>query len=228
MLLPPPVIVEHEGFYVVRDDMLPGGTKRRAMHVLFDDRPEYCYASPVYGHAQIALALAARDAGKRATIFCAKRHEWHPLTIQANDAGANIVEVPMGFLTVVQARVRAYCEQHSDAKLLPFGLDDPQFILALAQVARELPIVPKEVWSITSSGVLSRALQLAWPEAKVFGVRVGAAPDAGRATVMEAPERFNQKAKFPPPFPSCENYDSKMWQFVKAHASPGALVWNVA
>ena len=227
-MLPNPIIMEHEGITVVRDDLLPGGTKRRAVHVFFDEHDEYVYASPVYGYAQIALAYAAQDHSKRATIFCAKRNTYALLTLEAVAAGANIIEVPMGFLTVVQARAREYCAM-SGAKLLPFGLDDPLFIVTLADVARALPITPMEVWSITSSGVLTRALQLAWPNATFYGVRVGAEPNAGRCvTVYQAAEKFERPAKYLPPFPSCLNYDAKAWRFVKQHASPGALFWNVA
>jgi hypothetical protein len=227
--LPAPRIVEHEGFQVVRDDLLPGGTKRRAMHVFFEnDHDEYVYASPVQGYAQVALAYAARDFGKQAVVFCAKRNSYAPLTVEAINAGAVVHEVPMGFLSVVQARTREYCATRPYARLLPFGLDDAHFILALAEVARALPVTPTEVWSITSSGVLTRSLQLAWPKALFYGVRVGAEPDAGSAIVLNAPEDFAKPAKIKPPYPSCINYDAKLWRFVKQYASPGALIWNVA
>lgn len=227
--LPAPVIVEHEGINVVRDDMLPGGTKRRAMHTLFDEQhDEYVYASPVFGLAQVALALAARDYGKRAVITCAKRNELHPLTQQAQDAGATIIQVPMGFLTVTQARAREYAATHERCKLVPFGLDDARFIMTLADVARALPVTPTEVWSITSSGVLTRALQLAWPDATFFGVQVGARPDAGKAHVYLAPEEFSRPARVLPPFPANKQYDAKAWQFIKQYATPGALFWSVS
>jgi hypothetical protein len=222
-----PIIIEHEGILVVRDDVLSGGTKRRAIHALFNQNTEYVYPSPVYGYAQVALAYAARDYGKRATIFCAKRKVHHPLTIEAEEVGAKIIEVPHGYLNVVKYRARDYCGQ-TGATLLPFGLDDPRFILALADVARALPVVPKEVWSIVGSGVLSRALQLAWPDATFYGVRVGAEPDAGHAIVYTAPELYEHDARELPPFPSCKNYDAKAWRFIKRHATPGALFWNVA
>ncbi len=225
--LPEPVIVEHEGFLVVRDDLLPGGTKRRAIHALFDGRWEYVYASPVYGYAQLALAYAARDHDKQATIFCAKRGVWHELTIAANKVGATIHEVEHGYLNVVRARAREYCEARG-AVLLPFGLDDPRFIEALTEVARALPMTPTEVWSVVGSGCLSRALQLAWPSARVYGVRVGAEPKAGRAVVFQAAEKYEQNARVMPPFPSSRNYDAKMWAVVKQHATPGALIWNVS
>ena len=130
-------------------------------------------------------------------------------------------------MSVVRARARDYCEA-TGAQLLPFGLDTPAFIGALATVARALPVKPSEVWCAAGSGVLSRALQVAWPEPRCFAVRVGAEPHVGTAQVFTAPERFEQDAKEPPPFPSCSNYDAKAWRFVRQHASPGALFWNVA
>src|SRR4051812_20142167 len=91
--LPAPVIELHEGFNIVRDDVLPGGTKRRAIPVFFRaDIDEYVYASPVQGAAQLALALTAREHGKRATVFCAKRKTWHPNTVRVHELGAKVVE----------------------------------------------------------------------------------------------------------------------------------------
>lgn len=228
MKLPAPVVEQHGAFLIVRDDLLPGGTKRRAIPVFFQsDIDEYVYASPVQGAAQLALAYTAREHGKRATIFCAQRKTWHTNTQRVQELGANVVEVPMGFLSNISAKAQRYCEQ-TGAMLLPFGLDHPAFIAELANVALSLSITPHEVWSIASSGVLTRALQMAWPDAKFYGVQVGHPPVVSRAEIFIAPEKFENNAKMRPPFPSCSNYDAKAWQFMKRHASPGALFWNVA
>lgn len=235
VLLPAPVVELHDSFLIVRDDLLPGGTKRRAIPVFFENNnDEYVYASPVQGAAQLALAYTAREHGKRATIFCAARKTPHPNTLRVRELGANVVEVPMGFLSNISAKARTYCLE-TGATLLPFGLDDPRFIHALAAVARALPSPatllrrpPAEVWSIASSGVLTRALQLAWPEASFFGVQVGHTPVISKAIIYVAPEKFEQNAKMLPPFPSCSNYDAKAWRFMKTHAAPGALFWNVS
>jgi hypothetical protein len=111
---------------------------------------------------------------------------------------------------------------------MPFGLDTPVFIEALADIARRLPVQPAEVWTVAGSGVLTRALQCAWPSASFYAVQVGAKPSAGSAAVLVAPEKFESDAKQPPPFPSCSNYDAKAWRFIKERAQPGALFWNVA
>lgn len=222
-----PVIEEIEGITVVRDDLIAGGTKVRAVEALMNGKQEYVYASPASGYAQIALAIGCAAKGKQATVFTAKRKELHKRTVQAKAAGAKIVQVPHGYLTNVQAKARAYAEM-VDACLLPFGFDSEEIRDALASVAKRLPVKPKEVWTVAGSGTLSRALQAAWPLASFYAVRIGREPNAGRASVLQAPEAFDIDAKVQPPFPSCSNYDAKAWRFIKQHASPGALFWNVA
>jgi hypothetical protein len=64
---PTPLIVEHEGVLVVRDDLFPGGTKARLLGTLFKGVDEVVYASPAQGGGQTALATVARRLGKRAT-----------------------------------------------------------------------------------------------------------------------------------------------------------------
>ncbi len=227
--LPEPVIQEHNGIFVVRDDLLAGGTKVRALPVLLSGADEFVYASPVYGFAQIALAHCAARIGKKSLIFCARRKLVHARTLAAYRAGANVFQVDCGYMSVVKARAKEHC-QRTGAKLLPFGLDDPRFISELsAVVARSLRgRQPKEIWCAAGSGVLCRAICAALPSTQVNAVRVGAEPNVGRAKVWTAPEKFEQDARIKPPFPSCSNYDAKVWQFIKRNASPGAYFWNVA
>lgn len=224
----PVTVQEWEGYRVVRDDLVPGGTKARVISCLFDEHMEYVYAGPCQGYAQVALAYAARWAGKQATLFVADRSVMHRCTLMALGAGAEVHEVYPGYLSVVTARAKAYC-QHSGAVMLPFGLADPRMIDALAAVARQISPTPREVWTVAGSGTLSLALQKAWPDAAINAVLIGKRHEAiGRARLWIAPERYEQDAKKPPPYPSCSNYDAKVWRFVRQHATPGALVWNVA
>lgn len=230
----PEVFLQRVGMLqVVRDDLMPGGTKARALSVLFDmEHREYVYASPVQGYAQVALSYCAKAAGCYAHIFCAARRQRHPRTEEAAALGAVIDELRPGYLSQVQAAAKAYVARTPEAKLLPFGLDDEAFVEALAEVgrsvARRLFVQPPEVWTVAGSGVLSRALQRVWAEADFHAVQVGHAPDVGRAVLHRAPERFEDDAKLPPPFPSCSNYDAKAWRFISQHAKPHALFWNVA
>ena len=106
-----PIVENHNGVLVVRDDLFDGGTKARFIPLLFDGADEVVYASPAEGGAQTALATVAAQLGKRATIFVAEREQLHPRTLMAKRLGAQIVQVSPGYLNVVQARAREYCHQ---------------------------------------------------------------------------------------------------------------------
>ena len=226
-MFPKPVIEKYGKVYVVRDDLIPGGTKRRVIDCLLTGADEFVYASPAYGYAQVALAFACRDLGLQATIFTAKRNTLHARTLEARAAGAKIVLVPHGYLSHVQSKAKAYAET-TGAKLLPFGFKTPAFEAGFAEIASALDFQPKEVWTVSGSATLTNALQAAWSDAQFYAVQVGAKSDCGRANVLIAPEKFENDAKLKPPFPSCSNYDAKAWQFIQQRASEGALFWNVA
>ena len=73
----------------------------------------------------------------------------------------------MGYLTNIQYQAKKYVEEN-EAQLIPFGGDHPIIIEAMKNVASLDIEPPKEVWTVMSSGVLSRGLQL-----EVYGVRIG-------------------------------------------------------
>ena len=54
--LPKPIIEEYDGIQVVRDDLLDGGTKRRAFTMYVASLPdvkEFVYASPRQGYISV-------------------------------------------------------------------------------------------------------------------------------------------------------------------------------
>lgn len=223
--------------YVVRDDKTVGGTKVRVLKELFTEGFEYVYATPAYGHAQIAIAIAAEMVGARCALFVAKRKTWHANTQLAANHGAVIHEIPYGYLSNITHKAKKYAQEgtgllgtgHSGVRVyLPFGLDTDVFISKLVELTRSITIEPSEVWCVAGSGVLTRSLQQRWPGVPHHAVVIGAEPNAGDAKLWYAPEKYEQDAKHPPPYPSCTNYDAKAWQFFKAHSKPGALLWNVA
>jgi hypothetical protein len=222
---------EHGGILVVRDDLFPGGTKARFMHHVFDGANEAVYASPAEGGAQTAIATVARQLGKRATIFVAQRVRPHPRTLEAARLGAKIVPVAPGYLSVVQARARDYCAR-AGAALIPFGVDMPEAVLAIADAAKAISIEPDEVWCSAGSGVLARGLATAWPKARRHVVQVGRAltpAEVAGATIHVHLLPFGREARVKPPFPSDPHYDAKAWELCAARKGQGrVLLWNVA
>ena len=116
---------------------------------------------------------------------------------------------------------------------MDIGFDDPTIIASIVKVARGLPIQPKEIWTVASSGTLSRGLQAAFPEAKVFAVQIGHAltkENVGKAKILKSPYKYDQAVigEEAPPYASEQYYDAKLWSFVRKRGADGALIWNVA
>lgn len=237
--LPDPVIEEREGFFVLRDDLLYGGTKRRALSRCLEPGKEYVFATPAEGNAQLALALSAADCGARATLFVAARSALAPRTALAKEAGAKVVEIRPGYLTTVQARARAYAEQEG-AELLGLGVRSEASEAALTEVCEEVartlalvafaPFVGAVFFAI-GSGTLARCLYRAF-SGPCHGVIVGHEPKPaaipGGVFLHRAPERWAQAAELLPPWPATPNYDAKVWRFALERGKPGDLVWTVA
>ncbi len=227
-----PLVQNHDGILVVRDDCIPGGTKRSFADQLITGHCEVVYSSPVYGGAQIAIAHAARELGVQATIFCAKRNRPHPRTMEAHQAGAKIVQVPAGYLSNVKAKARAYCQQ-TGAHLLPFGLETETAFTAIATrgaAAQQQAGEIDQVWCVGGSGVLCRGLQRGINARSFHVVQIGRTlqpSDVGAAKVYIHALDFAQDAKVKPPFPSCSNYDAKAWEFVRKYSAGRVLFWNV-
>tara|TARA_R110000744_G_scaffold190140_1_gene309188 strand:- start:326 stop:1030 length:705 start_codon:yes stop_codon:yes gene_type:complete len=225
-----PVVVVHSGISVVRDDLFHGGTKARFLPVLFEGVDEVVYATPAEGGAQTALAHTAAALGKRATIFVAKRAKTHNRALEAKRVGAKVMQVSPGYLTVVQARAREYCNR-TGATLAPFGVNLPAAIDKIAEAALMTGLDPDEVWCASGSGVLARGLARAWPNARRHVVEVGrtlSTQEVAGATIHKAGIDFSKALKEKPPFPSCPHYDAKAWRICKSRHGAGLVVfWNV-
>ena len=97
------------------------------------------------------MAYSCRDLNRKCTVTVPKG-ERHWLTNEAERIGANVIEVPMGYLTNIQHKARVYCEKNN-ANLIPFGGDHPIIIEAMKTIALILGINPKNT-ILSSSGKL--------------------------------------------------------------------------
>lgn len=240
-MITPPIVINHDGIHVVRDDLFPGGTKARWLIQKFRNHPELVYASPAEGGAQTALAHAAKVTGRKATIFVAKRAKPHARALMAKDLGAKIMQVTPGHLSVVKARAKRYCELTEGARLLPFGMNSDDAIEAFSAAAKSIDFYPDEVWCAAGSGVLIRSLNQAWPLAKFHAVQIGRALDKFRdcagADIHVHPLKFGEEGKAITPFPADRHYDAKAWELCASsflerrreleHLGKTVLFWNV-
>jgi len=243
---PHPVLEEHEGVVVVRDDLIKHGSKVRFADFLIGHYEptahikEWVYSAPATGYAQISLPAVCSRYGKSVVIFMADRdrNNLHDYQRRGMEAGAIYKWVKMGMRAVTEKRAKDYVsEDPSTRMLIPMGLDHITVLASVARVARSLPIKPDFVWSALSSGTLSRGMQSAWPEAEFHGVSVGHRPtprESGRAKVYHSKYAFDRPVvpSEMPPFPSAPTYDAKVWSVMqewRKSTSPKGTVlfWNV-
>ena len=125
---------------------------------------------------------------------------------------------------------KKWADKH-DGFFVPLGLKHPLATAAIVHAASTIS-EPEEVYVAISTGVLSRALQIAWPNAKFFCVAVARnlkAGELGRAQVISDPFPFVRAEKDSrlPPFPSVATYDGKVWKYIPKDGKKDRLFWNV-
>jgi 1-aminocyclopropane-1-carboxylate deaminase/D-cysteine desulfhydrase-like pyridoxal-dependent ACC family enzyme len=229
----PPMIKHYGNVTVVREDMIPGGTKARFIDALFAGVDEVVYASPTQGGAQTALALAGKRLGKTVTLFVPASKTPHPRVLLSRQLGANIIQVPMGFLSNLQSQARRYTKQKAGSKIynLEFGLGTQAVIDKIAQTARQIPR-PDQLWCAAGSGTLARGLAAAWPDVPRFVVQVGhklTPEEAAGATVIVYPRPYAYQERRLPPFPSDPTYERKAWWTMLDYiGNENATFWNAA
>jgi hypothetical protein len=227
-----PLIIKHEDFFVLRDDLLPGGTKRRVLMEILSEikQQEIVYPSHAYGYGGLALGLAGIDTGKKIHLFFDR-------TKTDTDIFLQTIKLPNVKFTILEDAkkqldltpfAKKYATEHQ-AHFMPIGFNFPEFSEGLVKLAQSLQILPKEVWVLGGSGTLSRSLQKAWPLAQVNTVSLGFPQgDMGRSKVFNVLEKTEEVANLPPPYPSSLYYDAKIWSFAKKYGSKGSFIWNVA
>lgn len=212
----------------MRDDLVAGGTKRRALDLLLNDvkADRVAYAGTTMGHGALALACACQVAGKEAVIFLSGGED-DPAVQSLRQTNAVLHLCPPAPVAALYQQAK---EQAGGAPVFPPGFDMPAFEEAMMAALGDFPGGDyPELWSTAVTGTLTRALRRAFPDTPLKTVRVvrHSGPLLADA-VYDAPEKYHQAAKNPPPWPACPYTDAKLWQFAAVHACPGALIWNTA
>jgi len=231
-------------FYVIRDDLLVGGTKQRALEKYLKsfDVKEFVYAGPDNGYAQIALAHVAGKLGKRVTVF-AQSVPGKPSepSLRATKYGANMIYVAADLKTT-KAKAEKYVSQTPGSLLVPFGLVDDLYLKMLIEALKEATaniLPPKRIWIPAGSGTLLRSIAAIWPHARILVVAI-AKPiywqDYSQELISRTKEysaikyyslREAVRDEDTPPYPSLSTYDAKVWIFAQNELQPNDYIWNV-
>lgn len=233
---PAPELVDHNGFKVVREDMMGFGSKCRFGDILVQTCPKdtLVYVQPRYGFAGISLAYLAKKYNKKLVLFSPSQKEISDHQAICIERGASMKFRRVAAMPNLNRIAKEWAE-NNNAFFIPLGLKHELVTAAAVKVAYDLAEkhgYPEEAWSAISTGVLQRSLQIAWPDTKFNAVAVARniqKGERGVATMWSHPKVFNQNVdkEYFPPFPSALNYDAKAWEFMMKHGKPGAWFWNV-
>jgi hypothetical protein len=229
---PLPQIEEHHGVKVVREDAA-GSTKQRALSFLFSHikQDTVAYVAPREGYAPYAVLKTANEHGKKVKMFfpSSKRMSEtqallfeHGLT-QEDAHFQRIAAMP------VLNRVAKKWAAENDAFFVPLGARHELVTAALVRTAYRMDFRPKSVAVATSTGVLIRALQIAWPETEFHCVAVSRnlqEGEKGPANFWSSPLPFLKDTSYNMPFPSYANYDAKAFEYAVNNGVEA--FWNVA
>ena len=231
-----PQLVDHDGFKVVREDLMGFGSKCRFGDILVSTckYDTLVYVQPRYGFAGISLAYLAKKYNKKLVLFSPSQKEISDHQAICVEMGAEMKFKRIAAMPVLNQHAKKWAESNN-AFFIPLGLRHELVTAAAVKVAHDLAEkhgYPEEVWSAISTGVLQRSLQIAWPDAKFNGVAVARnikKGERGIAEIWSHPKAFTQDVdpQYNPPFPSAMNYDAKAWEFMTKHGNPGAWFWNV-
>ena len=192
---PDPVVIEHEGVRVVRDDLIVG-TKTRAGDLLASklNHDTIVYSQPRVGLAGVSLLDVAKHHNKKIVLFmpASKRISLHQAC--CIEQGAIPMFERIAAMPILNMKAKEWADKNN-AFFVPLGLKHELATAGIVHAASKIP-EPDEVYVAISTGVLSRALQIAWPNAKFNCVAVARnlkQGELGRANVISEPLEFAQE-----------------------------------
>jgi hypothetical protein len=238
-LLPNIVIEKHEGINVVREDLvLKGGTKTRAGEFLISQtkKDTLVYVAPRVGYAGIAIMELAKIYNKEVIFFmpaCKEISDHQSIIISMKPKNVEFVRIAaMPNLNII---AKKYADKNGYT-FIPFGLNHPYTIAGFVKACENIlenHNEPEEMWSVVSTGVLTRGIQIGFKNTIMKGVAVARnmkQGELGRTSIISEPLAFlsNEKKENLPPFNTIPSYDGKAWKYIPKNTERNIWFWNVA
>jgi hypothetical protein len=227
-------VKQYDGFNVVDDGEFQFGTKAKMGDFFISQVKEdaMVYVAPRTGYAPYSLCHLAKKYNKKLYLVmpASKEASDHQLTAIENGGIPLFVKIPAMPTANIWAKQFA---ERIGAKYLPFGLKHESVVAGGVRIFydnfKDTDI--ETMWSVFSTGVLSRTLQIALPKTKFNAVAVARNVqdgELGRAKFYTHDRPFLKASRIQTPFDSIQTYDAKGWELLKTHGQQGDWFWNVA
>lgn len=223
-----------EGFNVVDDGDFEFGTKAKMGDFMISQVKEdaMVYVAPRTGYAPFSLCYLAKKYNKKLYLImpASKEASQHQLT--AIEYGGIPIFLRIPAMPTANIWAKQFAEKIK-AKYLPFGLKHELVVAGGVRVFYDNFKYSdiKEMWTVFSTGVLSRTLQIALQNTGFNAVAVARniqEGELGRAKFYSHDRPFLKESRILPPFDCISTYDAKGWEFIKKYGKEGDWFWNVA
>lgn len=227
-------IKDIEGFNVIDDGEFEAGSKAKMADFFISQVKEdsMVYVCPRTGMAPMSLSYLAKKYNKKLYLVIPASKEASEHQLRAIELGAIPMFVKIPAMPCANTWAKQFAEKMG-FKYLPFGLKHELVVAGGVRIMydnlKDLGI--ETMWSVFSTGVLCRTMQIALPNATFNAVAVARniqEGELGRAKFYTYDKAFTKQARILPPFDCIATYDAKGWEIMKQHGKPGDYFWNVA
>lgn len=228
------VIKDVEGFKVVDDGEFDFGTKAKMADFFISRVQEesLVYVCPRTGYAPFSLCYLAKKYNKKLYLIVPASKEASEHQLTAIEYGGIPIFLKIPAMPTANIWAKEFAKKIG-ARYLPFGLKHEMVVAGGVRVFydnfKDMDI--PHVWSVFSTGVLSRTLQIALPNTKFSAVAVARnvqEGELGRAAFYSYDKPFLKDARVDTPFDCIKTYDAKGWELMKKYGNEGDWFWNVA
>lgn len=245
-------ISNYDGFNIVRDDVLFGGTKERLLNdedflqKMKDDTEKYktIMYTGNYGYGLVVAGMLAKKLNKKCKCVVNKVY-MNCIRISQEDWEKSIVYKKLKELEVEIVYSKNWKDlismgkelKNKDVYWLPLGLDSEISSDCLSKnisKSFETKSNVKNIWVVAGTGCLAESLCKAFPLSNINCIILA------RGKKYEYVRKRLQKFKnarlynvnniitYDTPYPSVEGYDKYSWTFAKRYGNKGDYIWNTA
>lgn len=227
-------VKQYDGFNVVDDGEFEYGTKAKMADYYMSQvkKDAIVYCAPRTGMAPLSLSYLCKKYNKKLYLFMPASKEASLHQLLAIERGATPIFVRTPAMPTLNIWAKKFAEG-INAEFAPFGLKHELVVAGGVRIFydnfKDTNI--EEMWSVFSTGVLNRTLQIALPTTKFNAVAVARniqEGELGRAKFYTYDKAFLKPSRIEPPFDCIRTYDAKGWEIMKQHGKEGDWFWNVA
>jgi hypothetical protein len=227
-------IKQIDGYNIIDDGEFQYGSKAKMGDFMISQVKEdtLVYVAPRTGYAPYSLTYLAKKYNKKLVLLMPASKEASEHQLRVIEDGATPIFLKTPAMPTINGWAKDFAKKIG-AKYLPFGLKHEQVVAGGVKIFHEAFKDKKidELWSVFSTGVLSRTLQIALPDTKFNAVAVARnvqPGELGRAKFYAYHKEFLKDCDIDTPFDCIKTYDAKGWDYMKRYGHSGNWFWNVA